>query len=123
MTRLKSLWIGLTDLRKIVRERRTLGLIIVLPIIVVIVVATTFSLGYQEFESRELAVGILGTTNSTYVGVLLKAIEEQNITAITYDTSEEAREDLMREKIDTVIEVDPWIAEKMAGLKRSWIAF
>lgn len=122
MTRLKSLWIGLTDLRKIVRERRTLGLIIVLPIIVVIVVATTFSLGYQEFESKELAVGILGTTNSTYVGVLLKAIEEQNITAITYDTSEEAREDLMREKIDTVIEVDPWIAEKMAGLKRSWIA-
>jgi ABC-type multidrug transport system permease subunit len=117
----KSLWIGLTDLRKIFRERRTLGLIIVLPVIVVIVVGTTFNLGYQQFESKELFIGVVQHRNSSYGAILVEAIEDQNAQARLYQDVEEARKDLVREKIDSIIEVDPWIDEKMVEFKRSWI--
>jgi ABC-type multidrug transport system permease subunit len=119
---MKPVWIALTDLRKISRERRTIALTIVLPVIVVIVVGTTFSLGYQEFEGRETAVGVIRHGNSTYSEMILEAVRDQNAEAILYDTLDEANEDLVRERIDTVIEVDPWINEKMAEFKRSWIA-
>jgi len=122
LSRLKPLWIGLTDLRKIARERRTISLIIILPVIVVLVVGTTFSLGYQEFESRELAIGVVQHRNSSYAEVLVEAIVNQSAQAVVYADVEEARIDLIREKIDSIIEVDPWIDEKIAEFKRSWIA-
>jgi len=117
----KPLWIALTDARKIARERRTILLTIALPVIVVIVVGVTFSLGYQQFEKKELAIGVVKHRNSTYAQMIVDGIEQQNAMAIVYETVEDAREDLVAEKIDSIIEVDPWIAEKMSEFKRSWI--
>jgi len=117
----KPIWIALTDARKIARERRTILLTIVLPVIVVIVVGVTFSLGYQQFEKRELVIGVVKHRNSTYAQMIVDGIEQQNATAIVYETVEDARKDLVAEKIDSIIEVDPWITEKMREFKRSWI--
>jgi ABC-type multidrug transport system permease subunit len=77
-----------------------------------VVVGTTFSLGYQEFEARELAVGVIRHGNSSYADMIIRAVE----------TVDDAREDLMTERIDTIIEVDPWIDEKFVDLKKAWIA-
>lgn len=118
----KPMWIGLTDLRKLSRERRTIVLTIVLPAIFVIIVGTTFSLGYMEFESKELAIGIIKHQNSTYAEMIESALWEHSAQAILYDTVEDAREDLIAEKIDAIIEIDPWIIEKMGEFKKSWIA-
>jgi len=122
MGNIKPLWIAVTDLRKLARERRTIVLTLILPVIVVIVVGTTFSLGYQQFEGKELAVGVVTHKNSTYSEMIIEAIENQSAQAIPYDSVDRARADLIAEKIDAVIEVDPWITEKMRDLKRSWIA-
>jgi len=103
------------------RERRTIVLTIALPVIVVIVVGITFSLGYQQFEKKELAIGVVKDRNSTYAQMIVDGIEQQNAIAIVYETVEDAREDLVAEKIDSIIEVDPWITEKMSEFKRSWI--
>ena len=121
-TRWKPLVIAVTDFRKIIRERRTIVLTILFPVVVVIVVGTTFSLGYHEFEKKELAVGIVSHRQSQYTQMIVDAVKAQGATARVYPTVEEARSDLIDEKIDTVIEIDPWIDEKMREFKRSWIA-
>ncbi len=86
------------------------------------VVGTTFSLGYQEFEGKELAVGVVKHGNSSYADMIIGSVEDQNAEAILYETVDDAREDLMSERIDTIIEVDPWIDEKMSDMKKAWIA-
>lgn len=118
----KPLSIASTDLKKLARERRTIVLTILLPVIVVIVVGTTFSLGYQEFESKELVVGVIKHSNSSYYDMLLESIRGQGARAIVYRDEEEAREELVDERIDTIIELDPWMDEKVQEFKRSWIA-
>ncbi len=104
------------------RERRTIVLTILLPVLVVIVVGTTFSLGYQEFESKELSIGVIGHRNSSYSNMLVEAIRNQSARAVLYESVAEAREDLVAEEVDTIIEVDPEIDEKMREFKRSWMA-
>lgn len=96
-------------------------LTIVLPVVVVMVVGVTFSLGYQEFEEREVAIGVVDEDNTSYAQAIVDAIRNQSARAIVYKDLEEARKDLVRERIDTIVQIDPWIAEKMKEFKKSYV--